>query len=170
MAGYLADNQNRMPNFQVNLQRPNYHHNNDYHLYGVIHPYLGLETPSKLTALPDNLVCPAWRKRFPKWNSKGDGNGAGNCYHMNQDQVIGGRRVFGTQGNKNNPTEYGGMSYAGIVNGTDRTPVSKIVFIADGHHPTESGNPVHGGMRNYLFLDFHVESRRVGELSSGVSP
>lgn len=170
MHGYLSDNHDRMPNVQVNLQKPNYRHENDHHIFAALYPYLGLETRSEVTALPDSLVCPAWRKRFPNWNSDGTGKTAGNCYFLNQDQSIDGRRIYGTQSKDGSENEYGGMSYAKIVNGTDETPVSSILFLADGHHPTEKEDPVHGAMRNYLFLDFHVESVRASEVDLFISP
>lgn len=169
MAGYLSDNHDQMPSIQVNLQKPFYRHPNDHHIFAKLYPYLGLERQSRATALPEGLVCPAWRKRFPNWNSNGSGTVAGNCYFMNQDQSIDGKRVYGTQNNRNNPTEYGGMKYSKMLNGTDSNPLSRIIFLADGHHPTERVDPVHGEMRNYLFLDFHVESRRASEVPLTIS-
>jgi prepilin-type N-terminal cleavage/methylation domain-containing protein/prepilin-type processing-associated H-X9-DG protein len=168
MNGYLGDNHNMMPYIQVNLQKPFYRHQNDWHIFAKLYPYLGLESQSKPTALPDELVCPAWRKRFPNWNSDGSGTVAGNAYFMNQDQSINGRRIYGTQQNAKN--QYGPMSYAVAVNGTEKTPASRILFLADGHHPTEKEDPVHGKMRSYLFLDFHVESLPADQVELFISP
>lgn len=147
---------------------PRYRHENDWHIFAKLYPYLGLEKKSEPTALPDNLVCPAWRKRFPNWNDDGTGTVAGNVCFMNQDQSINGRRIYGTQQNARD--QYGPMSYAAVANGTKETPLSRILFLADGHHPTEKEDPVHGKTRNYLFLDFHVESLPVGEVDLFISP
>ena len=168
MAGYLDDHNNRMPHVEVNLQKPNYRHGGDWHIFAKLYPYLGLETQSKVTALPENLVCPSFRKRFPNWNADGTGSLAGNVCFMNQDQSINGRRIYGTQRNHND--QYGPMTYASVVSGTDETPLSRILFLADGHHPTEKDDPVHGKMRNHLFLDFHVESVPAGQVPIGISP
>lgn len=170
MGGYLSDNQNKLPQVQVNLQIPFYQDETDNHIFAKLYPYLGLETKSNPTALPDNLVCPAWRKRHPTWNSDGTGMGAGNAYFMNQDQAINGRRLFGTQDNKNPKDPYGGMSYALAMEGTKRTPAAGILLLADGHHPTEKSDPVHGTMRNCLFLDLHVESRPAKDVKLTISP
>lgn len=167
-AGYLGDHNNMMPAVQVNLQKPFYRHEGDWHIFAKLYPYLGLETQSKPTALPDNLVCPAFRQRFPDWNSDGSGTVAGNAYFMNQDQAIRGRRIYGTQ--RNARDQYGPMSYAAVADGTDRTSLAGIIYLADGHHPSEKTEPVHGNSRNYLFLDFHVESLPVGQLESTISP
>jgi prepilin-type N-terminal cleavage/methylation domain-containing protein/prepilin-type processing-associated H-X9-DG protein len=168
--GYLGDHQNTMPNIQVNLQNPSYRDENGNHIYAAIFPYLGLEPQSKATALPDNLVCPAWRKRFPNWNSDGSGTKGGNVYFLNNDQTINNKRIFGTQANHNPSSPYGGMNYALAINGTKQTPASRIIFLKDGHHPTEGSDPVHGQMRNYLFLDFHVESRPASDVIPAPSP
>lgn len=166
--GYLSDHNNMMPAIQVNLQKPFYRNEYDWHIFAKLYPYFGLERQSRSTALPDSLVCPAFRQRFPDWNSDGTGTVAGNAYFMNQDQSVNGRRIYGTQ--RNARDQYGPMSYASVANGTDRTPLSSILYLADGHHPTEKDDPVHGTMRNYLFLDFHVESLPVGKIESTISP
>ena len=172
MNGYLGDNQNRMPYIQVNWQIPFYQEGGeDWHIFAKLYPYLGLEPQPEPTALPDSLVCPAWRKRFPSWNADGTGTGAPggkSVYWMNQDQAINGRRIYGTQQGANNPTQP--LTYAALVNGTSKTPLSRIPFLADGHHPTESPDPVHGKMRNCLFLDFHVESLPAQEVKLTISP
>jgi len=168
MNGYLGDNHNMLPSIQVNLQKPFYRHPTDHHIFAKMYPYLGLERQSKPTALPDELVCPAWRKRFPNWNSDGTGTVAGNAYFMNQDQSVNGRRIYGTQSNQS--TQYGPMSYAVVANGTEKTPASRILFLADGHHPTEKIDPVHGKRRSYLFLDFHVESLPADQVELFISP
>jgi prepilin-type N-terminal cleavage/methylation domain-containing protein/prepilin-type processing-associated H-X9-DG protein len=172
--GYLADHQNRMPNIQSNWQTPNYSSQGGNQIYGHILPYLGLETQPKLTALPENLVCPAWRKRFSRWNSNGAGSGAGSVYWVNQDQSIGGRRIFGSQGvDPSSPDFYGGMDYSKISVGTANTRVSNIPFLADGqgfNEPKETTDPVHGEMRNCLYFDFHVESRPAKEVKLTISP
>lgn len=168
MTGYLGDNNNRMPHVEVNLQKPNYRNEGDWHIFAKLYPYFGLERQSKVTALPENLVCPSFRKRFPNWNADGTGSVAGNVCFMNQDQSINGRRIYGTQ--RSHKDQYGPMSYASLVKGTDETPLSSILFLSDGHHPTEQDDPVHGKMRNHLFLDFHVESLPAGQVVSGVSP
>lgn len=166
--GYLSDNNNMMPAIGVNLQKPFYRHEGDWHIFAKLFPYFGLERQRTSTALPDNLVCPAFRHHFPEWNSNGTGTVAGNAYFLNQDQAIKGRRIYGTQSGQK--PAYGSMSYAAVVRGTGRTPISKIIYLTDGHHPSESSEPVHGNKRNYLFLDFHVESLPVGQLESTISP
>ena len=87
---------------------------------------------------------------------------------MNQDQAIRNRRVYGTQ--RNQSEHYGPMNYASVVNGTEKTPLSRILFLADGHHPTEKDDPVHGKTRTHLFLDFHAESLPAGPVELTVSP
>ena len=168
MNGYLSDHDQMMPYIQVNLQKPYYRKEGDWHIFAKLFPYLGLESQQTDTALPEDLVCPAWRKRFPNWNSDGTGTVAGNAYFMNQDQSIDGRRIYGTQQGANNP--YGPMSYVVVTNGTAETPFSRILFLADGHHPTEKEDPVHGKVRNCLFLDFHVESLPEEEAPLTIAP
>ena len=167
-AGYLSDHNNMMPAIGVNQQRPCYRREGDYHIFGKLFPYFGLERQPKWAPLPDNLVCPAWRKRFPDWKAGGTGRAAGSVCGMNQDQRVNGRRIYGTQ--KNATDQYGPMSYASVANGTEKSPLSSILFLSDGHHPTEKTEPVHGNMRNHLFLDFHVESLPVGQIEGGISP
>lgn len=172
MNGYLGDHQNVMPYVQVNWQIPFYQQGGeDWHIFAKLHPYLGLEGKSEPMALPDSLVCPSWRKRFPNWNADGTGTGAPgtrSVYWMNQDQAINGRRIYGTQQGANNPTNP--LTYAAVSNGTNQTPLSRIPFLADGHHPTEGQDPVHGKFRNCLFLDFHVESLPAKEVKLTISP
>lgn len=172
MNGYLGDHQNVMPYIQVNWQIPFYQQGGEgWHIFAKLYPYLGLEGQSEPTALPDNLICPAWRKRFPNWNADGTGTGAPggkSVYWMNQDQAINGRRIYGTQQGASNPTNP--LTYAAISNGTSQTTLSRIPFLADGHHPTEGTDPVHGKLRNCLFLDFHVESLPAKEVKLTISP
>jgi prepilin-type N-terminal cleavage/methylation domain-containing protein/prepilin-type processing-associated H-X9-DG protein len=172
MNGYLGDHQNQMPYIQVNWQIPFYQQGGeDWHIFAKLYPYLGLEDRSEPTGLPDSLVCPAWRKRFPNWNSDGSGmlaSGGKSVYWMNQDQAINGRRIYGTQQGANNPTQP--ITYAAVLEGTQKTPVSRIPFLADGHHPTESSDPVHGKYRNCLYLDFHVESLPAKDVKLTIAP
>jgi prepilin-type N-terminal cleavage/methylation domain-containing protein len=66
MNGYLGDHQNQMPYIQVNWQIPFYQQGGeDWHIFAKLYPYLGLEGQSEPRALPDSLVCPSWRRRFP---------------------------------------------------------------------------------------------------------
>jgi prepilin-type processing-associated H-X9-DG protein len=72
---------------------------------------------------------------------------------MNQDLELNGNRVFGPQGESQAAKQPDTMRYSVVASGTPRTPVSKIVMLMD-FEPT-----MHGKSRNYLFLDFHVETR-----------
>jgi hypothetical protein len=159
--GYLADNNDQMPNIQSNWTRPIYSNKNM--LFGHTYPYLGLEKPSGPIPLPESLVCPAWRKRFPKWNANGRGDSAGSVYAANQDQMVGGVRLFGSQGvPPGDPTFKPGANYSKILEGTANNRASNIPLLSDGQgliNPKESADPVHGTMRNCLYLDMHVESR-----------
>lgn len=166
-AASIQDNNDRMPApIVVNGQVPYYTNGNDTALSGKtlfsqLAPYLGLEEQSELTGLPDSLVCPAFRKRFPGWNANGQGNlggnlgtpgGNGRVFFMNQDLVLAGKRVFGPQDDSQAASQPDAMTYSVVSQGTARTPVSKIVMLMD-FEPT-----MHGKSRNYLFFDFHVES------------
>lgn len=77
-AASIQDNNDRMPApIVVNGQVPHYTNRNDAALSGKtlfsqLAPYLGLEEKSEITGLPDSLVCPAFRKRFPGWNANGE--------------------------------------------------------------------------------------------------
>ena len=71
---------------------------------------------------------------------------------MNQDLVLSGNRVFGPQSESDALKQPDTMRYSVVAAGTPRTPVSKIVMLMD-FEPT-----MHGESRNYLFLDFHVET------------
>lgn len=155
-ATYISDNNGVMPGpIGGNGQAPNYRRKNDRAIFGQLHEYFGLEEKPTVTALPENLVCPAYRRRCKDWNSDGTGTRY-NVFTMNQDQEIHGTRIWGSQ-NTTPGNPYGPMRYGIVANGTDRTPVSKIIYLAD-ECPTELKNPVHGSYRNFLFLDFHVES------------
>lgn len=155
-ASYVADNNGMLPGpIGGNGQAPNYRRKNDRAIFGKLHEYFGLEEKPAVTALPENLVCPAYRKRYKDWNSDGTGTRY-NVYTMNQDQEICGTRIWGSQ-NTTPGTPYGPMRYGIVTNGTDHTPVAKIIYLAD-EGPNELSDPVHGSYRNFLFLDFHVES------------
>lgn len=167
-AAYIQDNNDRMPApVVVNGQVPNYTNRSDTtlsgkNLFSQLAPYLGLEEKSEPTGLPDSLVCPAFRHRFPGWNANGQGNlggnlgtpgGNGRVFYMNQDLVMAGKRVFGPQNDSQAANQPDAMRYSVVSQGTARTPISKIVMLND-FEPT-----IHGESRNYLFLDFHVETR-----------
>lgn len=167
-AAYIQDNNDRMPApIVVNGQVPNYTNRSDTtlngkNLFSQLAPYLGLEEQSEPTGLPDSLCCPAFCHRFPGWNANGQGNlggnlgtpgGNGRVFFMNQDLVIAGQRVFGPQNDSQAANQPDAMKYTVVSQGTARTPASKIVMLMD-FEPT-----MHGDSRNYLFLDFHVESR-----------
>jgi prepilin-type N-terminal cleavage/methylation domain-containing protein/prepilin-type processing-associated H-X9-DG protein len=166
-AGYIQDNNDRMPApIAVNGQIPNYAVRSATTLSGKtlfsqLAPYLGLEEPSRPTGLPDSLVCPAFRHRFPGWNANGQGNQGGNLgtpggngrvFYMNQDLVMAGKRVFGPQDDDQAAIQPDAMKYSVVSQGTARTPLSKIVMLMDFE------SIMHGDSRNFLFLDFHVES------------
>jgi prepilin-type N-terminal cleavage/methylation domain-containing protein/prepilin-type processing-associated H-X9-DG protein len=165
---YISDNNDRMPGpIAVNGQFPYHTRRSDTvpsgkTLFSQLGPYLGLEEKSEPTGLPDSLVCPAFRHRFPGWNANGKGTlggnlgapgGSGRVLFMNQDLELSGKRVFGPQDESQAATQPDTMRHSVVVAGTPRTPVSKIVMLQD-FEPT-----MHGESRNYLFLDFHVESR-----------
>jgi len=164
---YISDNNDRMPGpIGANGQLPYHTGRSDTTasgktLFSQLGPYLGLEDKSELTGLPDSLVCPAFRKRFPGWNADGTGTlggnlgapgGSGRVFFMNQDLVLSGKRVFGPQDDSQAANQPDTMKYSVVSEGTPRAPVSKIVMLMD-FEPT-----IHGESRNYLFLDFHVET------------
>jgi prepilin-type N-terminal cleavage/methylation domain-containing protein/prepilin-type processing-associated H-X9-DG protein len=168
---YISDNNDRMPGpIGANGQLPYHTGRSDTTpsgktLFSQLGPYLGLEDKSELTGLPDSLVCPAFRKHFPGWNANGQGTlggnlgnptptpgGRGRVYFMNQDLVLSGKRVFGPQDDSQAANQPDTIRHSVVAAGTPRTPVSKIVMLMD-FEPT-----MHGKSRNYLFLDFHVES------------
>ena len=161
-AGFIQDNNDRMPGpIAANGQLPNYTNRNSKTLFSQLSPYLGLEEKSELTGLPDTMVCPAFRHRFSGWNANGRGNlggnlgtpgGSGRVYIMNQDLMLQGKRVFGPQNDQQAANQPDTMRYSAVSAGAPRTPVDKIVMLRD-FEPT-----MHGNTRNYLFLDFHVES------------
>jgi prepilin-type N-terminal cleavage/methylation domain-containing protein/prepilin-type processing-associated H-X9-DG protein len=164
---YISDNNDRMPGpLKLNGQLPNYTNKSDITLdatlFSHIGSYLGLEQKEVPTGLPDSLVCPAFRQRFPGWNVDGTGKGGGNLgtpggngrvFYMNQDLVLAGKRVFGPQTDEQAEKQTDTMRYSVVSDGAPKTPVSKIVKLMDFEAT------MHGGSRNYLFLDFHVESR-----------
>jgi prepilin-type N-terminal cleavage/methylation domain-containing protein/prepilin-type processing-associated H-X9-DG protein len=164
---YIQDNNDRMPGpIGANGQLPQYSGRSDTTLSGKtlfsqLGSYLGLEEKSELTGLPDSLVCPAFRKRFPGWNANGQGDlggnlgtpgGSGRVFFMNQDLVLSGKRVFGPQNDSQAANQPDTMKYSVASQGAPITPVSKIVMLMD-FEPI-----MHGISRNYLFLDFHVET------------
>ena len=166
-AAYISDNNDRMPGpIVVNGQLPYHTGRSDTTasgktLFSQLGLYLGLEDKSELTGLPDSLVCPAFRHRFPGWNANGHGTlggnlgtpgGSGRVFFMNQDLVLFGKRVFGPQDDSQSANQPDTMRYSVVASGTPRTPASKIVMLMD-FEPT-----MHGVSRNYLFLDFHVET------------
>jgi prepilin-type N-terminal cleavage/methylation domain-containing protein/prepilin-type processing-associated H-X9-DG protein len=166
-AASIQDNNDRMPApIVINGQIPNYTSKSNTALSGKtlfsqLAPYLGLEEQSRPTGLPDSLVCPAFRKRFPGWNANGQGNqggslgtpgGSGRVFYLNQDLMIAGKRVFGPQDDSQAASQPDAMTYSVVSQGAARTPVSKIVMLMD-FEPI-----MHGESRNFLFLDFHVES------------
>lgn len=71
---------------------------------------------------------------------------------MNQDLRLSGNRVFGPQSEQDALKKSDTMTYSVVAAGAPKTPVSKIVMLMD-FEPT-----MHGESRNYLFLDFHVET------------
>jgi prepilin-type N-terminal cleavage/methylation domain-containing protein/prepilin-type processing-associated H-X9-DG protein len=159
-AAFIVDNNDRMPGpIQANGQLPNYTNRSGRALFSQLATYLGLEENNQLTGLPDSLVCPAFRHRFPGWNANGQGNlggslgtpgGSGRVFQMNQDLVLKGKRVFGPQeAQAANQTT---MTYSAVADGAPNTPVGRIVMLMD-FEPI-----MHGKTRNYLFLDFHVET------------
>jgi prepilin-type processing-associated H-X9-DG protein len=166
-SAFISDNNDRMPGpIAVNGHLPYHTGRSDTTpsgktLFSQLGPYLGLEDKSELTGLPDSLVCPAFRHRFPGWNANGRGTlggnlgtpgGSGRVFCMNQDLVLSGKRVFGPQDDSQAANQPDTMKYSVVSEGTPRTPVSKIVMLMD-FEPT-----MHGESRNYLFLDFHVET------------
>jgi prepilin-type N-terminal cleavage/methylation domain-containing protein/prepilin-type processing-associated H-X9-DG protein len=161
-AAFINDNNGRMPGpIQANGQLPNYTNRNSKTLFSQLAPYLGLEEKSAPTGLPDSLVCPAFRHRFPGWNANGQGNlggnlgtpgGSGRVFQMNQDLVLQGKRVFGPQTDQQAANQPDTMKYSVVSDGAPRTPVGNIVMLMD-FEPL-----MHGNKRNYLFLDFHVET------------
>lgn len=165
-AGYIADHNDKLMHLGANGQTPSYRRPTDNNLFGSLSPYLGLSERTTSVPVPDNLICPAFRRRYPDWKSDGQGR-LYNVYVANQDQRIRGTRVWGTQ--SSDSQQYGPMSYSIVSGGTDLTPVSRIIYLADGC-PTEANNPVHGSLRDYLFLDFHVESLRPSGLGDLQSP
>jgi prepilin-type N-terminal cleavage/methylation domain-containing protein/prepilin-type processing-associated H-X9-DG protein len=165
--GYISDNNDRMPGpIGANGQLPYHTGRSDttrsgMTLFSQLAPYLGLEDKSELTGLPDSLVCPAFRHRFPGWNANGQGTlggnlgtpgGSGRVYFMNQDLVLAGKRVFGPQDDSQAANQPDTMRYSVVSQGAPRTPISKIVMLMD-FEPI-----MHGSSRNFLFLDFHVEA------------
>lgn len=161
-AAFIHDNNDRMPGpISANGQLPCYTNRNAKTLLSQLATYLGLEEKTELTGLPDSLVCPAFRHRFPGWNANGQGNlggslgtpgGSGRVFQLNQDLVLQGKRVFGPQDDKQAQNQPDTMKYAAVAEGTARTPVGEIVMLMD-FEPA-----MHGKTRNFLFLDFHVES------------
>jgi prepilin-type N-terminal cleavage/methylation domain-containing protein len=161
-AAYIQDNNDSMPGpIQANGQLPNYSNKSNPTLFSQLAPYLGLQEKSQPSGLPDALVCPAFRHRFSGWNANGRGTlggnlgtpgGSGRIFHLNQDLVLSGKRVFGPQDSNQAANQPDTMKHAVVSQGTARTPVSKIVMLMD-FEPT-----IHGKSRNYLFLDYHVES------------
>ncbi len=164
---YISDNNDRMPGpIGANGQLPYHTGRSDATpsgktLFSQLGAYLGLEDKSELTGLPDSLVCPAFRHRFPGWNANGKGTlggnlgtpgGSGRVFFMNQDLVMSGKRVFGPQDDSQAANQPDTMRYSVVAAGAPKTPVSKIVMLMD-FEPT-----MHGDSRNFLFLDFHVES------------
>lgn len=160
-AAFIQENNDHMPGpIAANGQLPNYSNPRSGTLFSQLSPYLGLEEKSKLTGLPDALVCPAFRHRFPGWNANRQGNlggnlgtpgGSGRVYNMNQDLMLQGKRVFGPQDDKQAANQPNTMKYTAVANGASKTPISKIVMLRDFEAL------MHGNTRNYLFLDFHVE-------------
>jgi prepilin-type N-terminal cleavage/methylation domain-containing protein/prepilin-type processing-associated H-X9-DG protein len=170
-AAYITDNNDRMPGpIVINGHLPYHTGRSDttrsgMTLFSQLGPYLGLEDKSELTGLPDSLVCPAFRHRFPGWNANGQGTlggnlgtpkptpgGNGRVFFMNQDLVLSGNRVFGPQDDSQSAKQPDTMRYSVVSAGAPRTPVSKIVMLMDFEAT------MHGASRNYLFLDFHVET------------
>ena len=163
---YIQDNNDRMPGpLKLNGQLPNYTNKSDTTLsctlFSHLGPYLGLEEKSEPTGLPDSLVCPGFRQRFPGWNANNQGNlggnlgtpgGSGRVYYMNQDLVLAGKRVFGPQTDEQAENQTDTVRYSVVSEGAPKTPVSKIVMLMDFEAT------MHGESRNYLFFDFHVES------------
>jgi prepilin-type N-terminal cleavage/methylation domain-containing protein/prepilin-type processing-associated H-X9-DG protein len=161
-AAFIVDNNDRMPGpIQANGQLPNYTNRNGRALFSQLATYLGLEEKNQPTGLPDSLVCPAFRQRFSGWNANGQGNlggslgtpgGSGRVFYMNQDLVLRGKRVFGPQ--EPQAANQTTMNYSVVADGAPNTPVGRIVMLMD-FEPI-----MHGKSRNYLFLDFHVETLR----------
>jgi prepilin-type N-terminal cleavage/methylation domain-containing protein/prepilin-type processing-associated H-X9-DG protein len=161
-AAFIQDNNNQMPGpISANGQLPNYTNRSAGTLFSQLSPYLGLEEKSQPTGLPDSLVCPAFRHRFPGWNANGRGNlggnlgtpgGNGRVYFMNQDLVLKGKRVFGPQNDQQAQNQPNTMKYTVVSDGAPRTPIGKIVMLRDFEESIHGNNK-----RNFLFLDFHVE-------------
>jgi prepilin-type N-terminal cleavage/methylation domain-containing protein/prepilin-type processing-associated H-X9-DG protein len=161
-AAFIADNNDRIPGpIAANGQLPNYSVKSSRTLFSQLIPYIGLEEKSRITGLPDSLVCPAFRHRFPGWNANGQGNlggnlgtpgGNGRVYYMNQDLMLKGKRVFGPQTDQQAADQPDTMRYSAVSDGAPATPIGKIVMLTDFEER------IHGNTRNYLFMDFHVES------------
>jgi prepilin-type N-terminal cleavage/methylation domain-containing protein/prepilin-type processing-associated H-X9-DG protein len=150
IGGYMADNNNRLPGpIHANSQLPNYRTGTTANIFSCVHAYLDLPSTNQWTALPKNLVCPAFQNKNPQWNSNGQGDQGGRAYSMNQDQKVGGRHVFGVH--PNNGQTQSPLTYAAIASGDLKTPLSQLPLMGDFTN-------VHGTNRNILFFDFHVEA------------
>ena len=82
----------------------------------------------------------------------GTPGGSGRVYTMNQDLMLQGKRVFGPQNDQQAENQPDTMRHLSVSAGAPKTPVGNIVMLRDFEAL------MHGKTRNYLFLDFHVES------------
>lgn len=165
---YTDDHEDYLPGPVWSGVRPDYHQNYSQELVWFIATYLGLPEPSTKVRLADIMVCPGYRRGAPNvppfFGRK--------VYLLNSDVDADPLKLvppFGYPVPLDGPLPVPPLKTTAF---DSSVPVSSTFAITDidQAHPLVNPavgwwtdlppGPVHGSVRNQLFLDWHVESVR----------
>ena len=151
-------------------QYPQYTSSTPHNLAYYIGPFLGQPSPSAVTNVLKVLQCPG----FERYNNSASATAFKVCYVVTQSgsnyaspQLPSGWAVFGYNGGstKQAPkkissiTDYQSLSETWMLCDVDKVSINNP---ATGWYLDLPDKPVHGSVRNFIYFDNHVGTRRVG--------
>jgi prepilin-type N-terminal cleavage/methylation domain-containing protein len=124
--------------------------------------YLGLPPPSGQTVVAEEMICPGWRKQAPDLTSL-----VGRKVYFLNDNIGNNVRPFGyplppTAADPLKITSisnYGSPSSTFAVSDIDQG-IPNLLTFGNTWYLTIPTGPVHNGLRNKVFFDWHAESVR----------
>jgi type II secretory pathway pseudopilin PulG len=164
---YLDDNLESLPGPCFSGARASYDKNSGTELIYYIAPYLGQPIPSSKTVIADVFVCPGYRRNAPSVTSM-EGR---KCYLLNDDvdpspanrvfpfgypEINGEAEIISLKYPELN--RYGTPATLFTMTDVDKinVPDPRVLWWTDLPY-----KPVHGNVRNELYFDWHIESKKV---------
>ncbi len=159
---YADDSEDSLPGPVVSGARASYDKNSSQELIWYIATYLGQPAPSGKTVVADPFVCPGYFRQAPGLTSMVGRK----CYLLNDDIDPDAASRVPPFGYPLAPTSEP-LKHSLLDRYGSPSELMALVDVDKGNvNPTVSWwsdlpyEPVHGKVRNQLFFDWHVESRR----------